>query len=194
LDEARYPTPSEQRTFIKAYVEHRSAHHHSGSNSGSRSLGSISTYTLDARGPPSQAVEDEDKRNEEIEGEIERLIQDARLWRAANSAQWVAWGIVQAHIPGISNDLQTTLRDGPEQGVPSQISTTPVPIGTKAALTKSPEEEDPNLNLGDEDEFDYLGYAQERAMFFWGDLLNLGLISTHELPSQLLPKLKMLKY
>ncbi|KAH0561943.1 hypothetical protein GP486_003350 [Trichoglossum hirsutum] len=197
LDEARYPTPSEQRTFVKAYVGHHPAYHHSRPTSGSRSLSSISTFTLDARSPPLQAVDDEDRQDQEIEREVERLIQDARLWRAANSAQWVAWGIVQAHIPGIGDDLKTTgdaLGGGPEQGVTHQIST-PVPASAgEATLTEASQGEDLNPNMSDEDEFDYLAYAQERAMFFWGDLLNLGIISTDELPSQLLLKLKTVNY
>jgi choline kinase len=182
----------EQRTFVKAYVEHRSAHHHSGTTSGSRTLGSISTFTLDTRGSPSQAVEDEDNRDKETEKEIERLIRDARLWRAANSAQWVAWGIVQAHLPGVSDDLSTSDGVHPEQVETSRISTASISAGTEeAALIKPSEGETFNLDVEDEDEFDYLAYAHERAMFFWGDLLNLGVFSAQELPPQLLPKLKM---
>jgi choline kinase len=36
----------------------------------------------------------------------------------------------------------------------------------------------------DEDEFDYLGYSYDRAMFFWGDAVSLGLIKKHELPEE----------
>ncbi|KAH0543245.1 hypothetical protein FGG08_002409 [Glutinoglossum americanum] len=195
LNEARFPKLSEQRTFIKAYVEHRSAHHHSGPTPGSRTPGSISTFTLDARGPPSQAAEDEDKRDKETDREIERLLRDARLWRAANSAQWVAWGIVQAHLPEINGDLPTPDRMNRGRGENSQIPTTRVSIGTEEmALNNASEEDNLNLDVEDEDEFDYLAYAQERAMFFWGDLLYLGVISPHELPPQLLLKLKMVNY
>lgn len=32
----------------------------------------------------------------------------------------------------------------------------------------------------EEGEFDYLGYAQERALFFWGDMISLGVMTEEE--------------
>ena len=45
-----------------------------------------------------------------------------------------------------------------------------------------------------EDEFDYLGYAQHRAMFFWADALQQGLVKAEELPEDLLGKVKKVPY
>jgi choline kinase len=45
-----------------------------------------------------------------------------------------------------------------------------------------------------EEEFDYLGYAQERAWFFWGDVVSLGLVTKEELPVGLRERLKVLDY
>ena len=42
--------------------------------------------------------------------------------------------------------------------------------------------------------FDYLGYAQERALFFWGDVLQLGLVQRAELPAEVLRKVKIVPY
>ncbi|KAI9783343.1 MAG: hypothetical protein M1839_003877 [Geoglossum umbratile] len=183
LDETLFPTPIEQRAFVKAYVEHCPDYFHPRPTSGSRTPGSISTFTLDTPVSPLQTVEDE---AEQTEKEIERLMRDARLWRAANSAQWVAWGIVQAHVPEVNNDLPIAL------GEVSPISmTSHFTEAGDAAPAKVSEVED---SAEDGNEFDYLAYAQERAMFFWGDLLSLGVISTHELPPQLLPKLKIVNY
>lgn len=53
---------------------------------------------------------------------------------------------------------------------------------------------------GDDDQgsehvgFDYLAYAQDRALFFWGDCLQLGLISADELPEELIRKVKKVAY
>lgn len=50
-------------------------------------------------------------------------------------------------------------------------------------------------NEEDDDEgFDYLGYAQERAMFFWGDVLQLGIMRKDELPQTLLEKIKIVEH
>jgi len=46
----------------------------------------------------------------------------------------------------------------------------------------------------EEDEFDYLGYAQDRAMFFWGDVLSLGIVKKEELPETLLKRVKTVEY
>jgi choline kinase len=47
-----------------------------------------------------------------------------------------------------------------------------------------------------DDEFDYLSYAQDRALFFWADVLTMGLVREDELPAELLPQVKkrILKY
>ena len=46
----------------------------------------------------------------------------------------------------------------------------------------------------EEEEFDYLAYAQERAMFFWGDILQLGIAKRKDLPAKLLEKAKIVEY
>lgn len=46
----------------------------------------------------------------------------------------------------------------------------------------------------EEEEFDYLGYSQDRAMFFWGDLLQLGRVRKEDLPAELIEKVKIVKY
>lgn len=54
---------------------------------------------------------------------------------------------------------------------------------------KAPKEED----IGPE-EFDYLRYTQERAMFFWGDVVQMGLVKIEELPEQLRAQIKVVEY
>ena len=42
--------------------------------------------------------------------------------------------------------------------------------------------------------FDYLAYAQDRALFFWGDMLELGLVKEEELPVDLVERAKRIPY
>src|SRR5438067_13095567 len=61
---------------------------------------------LDSRAPPTQPEptqydKEEEEREKAAEAEVQMLIKETRLWRISNSAQWVAWGIVQAKVPGL---------------------------------------------------------------------------------------------
>jgi len=154
---------------------------------------------LDSRAPPAQIAEEEKQRDRNLEAEIERLSHETRLWRVANSAQWVAWGIVQAKVPGMDEELEAAKNGTPRAEDTANLTPQPHldsdPLSPEMtgvaedAHDKRPEEE------GDEEEeFDYLGYAQERAMFFWGDVLQLNIVEREELPESLLEKVKVVEY
>ncbi len=187
-----YPTPEEQRRFIKAYIEHRPEYPHPGASTptltplatpsagpttpslGPATTGSSSSiveFMLDARIPPGGWREEEKHREDEAELQVNELMEETRLWRIANSAQWVAWGVLQAKIPGY--DVQ------PANSV----------VGAQPAPAATPEEEEEEAEA-----FDYLGYAHERAMFFWGDCVTMGLVGREELPGGLRGKLKIVDY
>ncbi|KAK3996894.1 putative choline kinase [Cladorrhinum sp. PSN332] len=176
-DTTKYPTPEQQRRFIKAYVDHKPRFPYLDSTpraspaltptAGVRpgtplqttsSTSSIVDFMLDARVPSGGWKEEEKKREQATEQRIKELIEETKLWRTANSAQWVAWGIVQAKIPGLK---LVPAAEGQEDA-------------TAAAAEPEPEE--------DEEAFDYVGYAQDRAHFFLGDCVQLGLIKVEELP------------
>jgi len=89
------------------------------------------------------------------------------------TAQWVAWGIIQAKIPGFQ------LSDSPEEGVADATE------GGQADNGNNSEDE-----TDAEGDFDYLAYAQERAFFFWGDCVSMGFISLEELPEEMRSKIK----
>ncbi|MCJ1251405.1 hypothetical protein MMC30_008638, partial [Trapelia coarctata] len=232
-----YPTPAEQHRFLKAYVQHRpqftpsaSSTPKTGASPGPSS--SISSFMLDSRMPHVvNYAEEERKREEQMEGEIQRLMRETRLWRVANSAQWVAWGVVQAKVGGMDEALRTAKGENEddnegdgagEQGqdedtTPTQ-SPAPKPSDDQNALSAagaaapqhghSHEDKRPEglvaeaLSSGhelpheedEEEEFDYLGYAQERAMFFWGDCLALGIVKEGDLPKEVLGKVKRVEY
>ncbi|KEY73111.1 hypothetical protein S7711_04863 [Stachybotrys chartarum IBT 7711] len=173
-----YPTLDEQRRFIKAYIEHKPQFPHGASTprltpldsdpSLTPSLGpvasssSIVDFMLDARVPSGGWNAADHAREEAVDTRVKELLDEARLWRPANSAQWVAWGVVQAKVPELAGNK-----------------------GNDADSDDAKEEED---------EFDYLSYAQDRSYFFWGDCVQMGLVKLEELPESLQSRLKIVKY
>ncbi|KAG8407391.1 hypothetical protein J3458_020869 [Metarhizium acridum] len=182
----RYPTPEEQRRFIKAYVDHRPQFAVASStprvkpqdiklqDSGpptpslnpTASTSSIVDFMLDARVPPGGWSAAERAREEQSDLNVRQLLEETRLWRPACSAFWIAWGIVQAKVPGLDANNE--------------------PVSEEEAVKAEQE-------LGP-DEFDYLSYAQSRAFFFWGDCVQMGLVKPEELPEKLRSKLKIIDY
>ncbi|KAH7275698.1 kinase-like domain-containing protein [Fusarium solani] len=182
-NERRYPTPDEQRRFVRAYVDHRPRFQGNGStprlapsdgnlssgtstpiatplstpsNPPASSSSSIVEFMLDARVPPGGWSAAERANEEERDQRVRALLEETQWWRPANHAHWIAWGIVQAKIPVLDDAVK---------------------------------EED----LGP-DEFDYLSYAQDRVMFFWGDCVQMGLVKKEELPELLQKRLKIVEY
>lgn len=167
---------------------------------------------LDSRAPPAQIAEEEKGREEKVENEIRRLMHEARIWRPANSAMWVAWGIVQAKVEGMDEALEAkkTAEDeknvsgGREATGKSQAGPDPSTPESKGLAEDMEEKRTEEARGGsaegadadDEEEagFDYLGYAQERAMFFWGDMLQMGLVGKEELPEEVRGKVKVVEY
>ncbi|KAI0020685.1 protein kinase-like domain-containing protein [Xylariomycetidae sp. FL0641] len=192
----RYPKPEEQYRFIKSYVTHRPEYQHPGASTpvlspldsssnlsfgsngithmNGNSSSSIVDFMLDARVPLGGWKEEEKRQDEQVEKEVKALMEETRLWRVANSAQWVAWGIMQAHIPGF------------QENAPN--GTVPVD-GSQPTSIAPPEDEEQDPNS-----FDYLGYAQERAMFFWSDCVLLGIVKEEDLPEEVRRKLKFVDY
>lgn len=145
-------------------------------------------------------------------------MKETRLWRVANSAQWVAWGIVQAKVPELDDPQVSTSPEELSPGLPTPTSEASPHIASlpshepsiDASSTSLPHDHDRRSEgliakailseqiaseVTDEDEeFDYLAYAQERAMFFWGDVVTLGLMKKEELPEGLRGRLKIVPY
>ena len=160
---------------------------------------------LDSRAPMAQ-IEEERRHDGVVESEVKNLEAETRLWRIANSAQWVAWGIVQAKVPGMDEALEAqksstpksedTVIRAPEAHLGSDPLSQEIGGLSQDAHEKRPEsrEEMPDEGVEGEEEFDYLGYAHERAMFFWGDVLQLGIVKREDLPEELLSKVKVVEY
>ena len=104
-------------------------------------------------------------------------MQQTRLWRVMGSAQWIAWGIVQAKVPGM------------EEGIAEALAAKNGPV--EAEKNGNGEEKKPPVDEAEEEgDFDYLAYAQDRAMFFWSDLLALNLVKAEELPAPLVEHIR----
>lgn len=148
---------------------------------------------LDSRAPPAQIAEEEKQRESAIETEVQRLLHEARMWRPANSVFWIAWGIIQAKVPSMNDSIATTARQpksDPLSMKMQQMGKDGKGLGPEEA---SGGEGDENGEAG-EDEFDYLGYARERARFFWGDMLRLGMVREDELPVDLRGRVKIVNH
>ncbi|KAK4682191.1 hypothetical protein QC764_112930 [Podospora pseudoanserina] len=182
-DTAKYPNVDQQRRFIRAYVDHRPRFPYidsakstpattpTGTGPGTSihtagSTTSIADFMLDARVPAGGWKEEERKREAATEKRVKELMEETKLWRTANSAQWVAWGLVQAKIPGLK-----VSSDGEAEDV-------------------TPTEEETEE---DADAFDYLGYTQSRAYFFLGDCVQLGLIKLENLPEETRGRVKIVE-
>jgi choline kinase len=206
-----YPTPEEQDRFVRAYIRHRPQFNVStpkmrpqspptneeAAAGPRRTTSSISSFMLDARQPgtstPTATDESAEKASEDAE--VARLLHETRLWRLANTAQWVAWGIVQAKVPGMPEFSgsdgepagEPLLEDAGRELLGERAETYEELARTETAGTEEGEHEE-------DEEFDYLGYAQHRALFFWGDMLQLGLIKEEDVPEDLRVKLKVVPY
>lgn len=152
LHESQFPSLDQQRNFLRAYVEHRLAGTYVTKTPTTTPDTPATAFNLDARVPAPTYKEEEAARQRVVEEEVEKLVEEARVWRAASHAVWCVWGIVQAKIRPDDVKKEKLLKE--EASV----------VGDKG---------------DDDDEFNYLGYAQQRALMFWGDMLMLGLVK-HE--------------
>lgn len=169
---------------------------------GTPQTGSVNSFVLDSRAPPSSYLEEESVRKHAVEDEVDRLVHETRIWRMANSAQWVAWGIVQAKVPGLDEALKSRYQPATPSSLLLQRGTTSVASGTTSS-DEGPRKEEGEKGGGqeqeeeendDDGEFDYLAYAQDRALFFWGDALQLGIVKREDLPTPLLERIKIVEY
>ncbi|RFU34029.1 hypothetical protein B7463_g2282, partial [Scytalidium lignicola] len=226
-----YPTIEEQRRFIRSYVNHRPQFNPrasatpklttSDSSSSVPATGSISAFMLDSRTPGGAGsgyaagagntyAEEEARREKELERQVEELMKEVRIWRVANSAQWVAWGIVQAKVPELDDAKSDLTSDASTVTSPITVPLNGATIDPSREMVKSPEaiNESASLDLNpvnngadadheipeETDEFDYLAYAQDRALFFWGDAVSMGIIKREELPSEIVERIRVLEY
>jgi choline kinase len=170
---------------------------------------------LDSRAPPGEKYsEQEAQRERQTEEESRRLMAETKLWRLANSAMWVAWGIVQAQVPGLPDfEAEEKRANANESAAELESATTEMRAEAEAvakeekktgSVSREKVYEKEGAETGaedadifksqDEEEFDYLAYAQDRAMFLWGDAIRMGMIKAEELPEDVRQRVRMVEY
>jgi choline kinase len=112
----------------------------------------------------------------------------------------VAWGIVQAKIPGLEAALASSSQphhideadSNSDDNDGEQTPTAPQPADpTLSASDTAAEQVKQEVAAAEAaDEFDYLAYAQDRAFFFWADMLSLGLVREEDFPAGVLEHVK----
>ncbi|KAF4550631.1 Choline kinase-like protein [Elsinoe fawcettii] len=198
--------------FSRHSAKNSSASH--SSHPSTSSAGSRDTNSSDKSAPQSDA-----SYAEQEEREIRRLMRETRRWRMANSAQWVAWGIVQATIPGMPDfgddgtvspkkaegkgDEEVKVEREAEEGreIAEGMEGVRIAGGEGAGggkdgdgMGKEGEKGEEEEGEGEDEEFDYLSYARDRAMFFWGDALALGFVKEGEVSAEVRRDVKRLDY
>ncbi|KAK4986154.1 hypothetical protein LTR66_007954, partial [Elasticomyces elasticus] len=101
---------------------------------------------------------------------------------------WVAWGIVQAKVPGMPAFSPSSRHGSVAEGGGSDPLRAEEEAMRADLADKRPEEE------ADDEEFDYLAYARERAMFFWGDAVDLGVVGAEVLEEGVRGQIKRVEY
>jgi choline kinase len=136
--------------------------------------------------------EAEKSQEDSLEAELHFLMKQTRLWRVFNSAQWVAWGIVQAKVPGMEEGIAAAATAKASNGNGHNSDSN----GSAVVAAEPPAQPPVDADVDEADEFDYLAYAQDRAMFFWADLLALNLVREDELPRQMVEHIRsrMIEY
>ncbi|KAJ6073742.1 uncharacterized protein N7446_001519 [Penicillium canescens] len=192
-----YPTPDQQYQFVSTYLTHRPAvgggtvSPLATPNIRGRTATGIIPLDLDegADGPSSQFSQIEKSNDEELDREVRFLMQQTRLWRVMNSAQWVAWGIVQAKVPGMEEGIaEMAAANGHSENGQHEGNGN----GNSNSSGNGHSEKTPpvDADIDEEGDFDYLAYAQDRIMFFWSDLLALGLVKAEDLPAPMVEHIK----
>lgn len=145
-----------------------------------RSATTITPLDLD-EGPDAPSWQQTEKSYEDdLDAQVRHLLRQARLWRVMNSALWVAWGIVQAKVPGMEEGIA-------EMAAASSAKKDDQHDAGNGATPKTPSVD---ADIDEEESFNYLAYAQDRALFFWSDLLALNLVNDHELPAPMVEHIK----
>lgn len=162
IHEDLFPSIEEQKNILRSYVEHRPLPYINPTEDSNdpeylRQRQSM-IFSLD-RLP----TKDEE---EVIDKEVERLVQESMNWRPLVNICWCLWGVVQANIPGLVLDGEG------DEGV----------ADVSESAGASAEEKKEGSEAGEEaEEFDYIKYAEQKVMCFWGDMIGLGIVSEDEL-------------
>lgn len=206
----KYPTKSQRRNMIEAYVEHGyTTRSMVGSSSSGAATPGLKSRSMSNRRIPSFSLNESSSGNlheyfddAEIEAEVEFLEKEAMVWRATVSAHWAIWGLVQAVVDGVAEEKTREEQDIEEGYVFNESEVGSTTNGTDTtAQTAAAEPSSTNSNVAElaaaaaatslndaasvsseeeEDLFDYIAYAKEKLKLFWGDMIKLGIVAKEE--------------
>lgn len=173
----RYPLPEEQRRFVKAYVDHRPKFQ---SNAATPQL-TPSDSNLSS-GPSTPLVQPNTSANS---SSIVEFMLDARVppggWSAAERANDEQ---SEQRVRELLEDTRLWRPASHLMWISWGIVQAKIP-----GLDVSFNEEDLSP-----DEFNYLSYAQDRTLYFWADLVQMGLVNKEDLPEKVQAELKFVDY
>lgn len=86
------------------------------------------------------------------------------------------------------------LKRSPWVSVSPEQGTDPVSPEVKGMAEDARDKKPQDGVQAEENEFDYLAYARERALFFWGNAVGLGIVRREELPEGLREEIKIVEY
>lgn len=168
----RYPTVEEQHRFLKAYVEHRPQFPHASSTPKLAPRDDVTPSSGTPSLPPTNSS-----------SSIVDFMLDSRAppggWPAAEHEREQQ---TEARIRELREEARLWRPINSVFWISWGIVQARVP-GLDGV-----EDEDVGV-----DDFDYLSYAQDRALFFWGDCVQLGLVKLEELPERLRSMIKIVE-
>lgn len=99
---------------------------------------------------------------------------------------------MQAQIPSWENDTDISPMEDTKSEVRAEDATSVASEPPQEAQTQegTVNYDDDDAAEDEEDDFDYLAYANDRALFFFADLLALKLIDESEFPADILESIK----
>ncbi|KAI0428256.1 kinase-like domain-containing protein [Xylaria sp. FL1042] len=177
----RYPTPEEQYRWIKSYVTHRPEHPHPGA-----STPIITPLATPTMAPTTPSLE---PSTAGPSSSIVEFMLDARVppggWKEEEKRQEEQ---VEEQIKSLIEETRLWRPICSAMWTAWGIMQAKVPGLNPEGAQEAEDEE------ADSHGFDYLGYAQDRAMFFWGDCVTLGIVKLEDLPETVRKNIKISQY
>ncbi|KAL6452771.1 CKI1 Choline kinase [Candida maltosa Xu316] len=174
IHDDKYPTQVEQLNLIKSYVEYDFQY----PSSNLKTEKKFDDLINDSTNPVSI-----------IQYEIEKLYNECIYWRASPQIFWGLWGLIQnGPLKPPANNSNAS-----EQGINGTYNIT---VGTESLTLDDKDEEDGVLLedaiTSNDDDFDYLKYANQKFALVLGELIQFGIIDKTDIDEEYWPVIKYL--
>ncbi|AGO13676.1 AaceriAGL199Cp [[Ashbya] aceris (nom. inval.)] len=131
-------------------------------------------------------------KQDPIDDKVRELYNSILRWRPCVSLHWALWGLVQSGELDEPKDLAVAVEeDGPggEKYIITVDDCESINSIDSCLTSSSSVEEPPTAKGADIHSFDYVSYTIEKMCLFYGDLLQLGIITKDDLLPEMQPKL-----